>query len=464
MQLVEQGGADGPQRLVFRGVKTCGSVHSCPMCAAAILRTRASELTVALDLVKRDRAAFVTFTLRHDREMALAALRKIEALAYSELKAGRTGGELKSSIGYVGDLKAAEQTYGHENGWHPHLHCVWVFDARPPSELETLLFERWVTCLKNAHRRLKDAIQFFVHNDGPIARRRKEKGEKYRPGELGTPAQRSFAMKMFGRRYVTSNDSLCNAALLFSHDLKTLGRLEDFLPLRERGVRAELVDNGTERLADYLAKLGLEVTGIASKTSAEGHFSSWDIAREAAKGRYKFVALWKEHGAVMKGARQLTWSRGLRDALGLEPERSDEELAEENLEPGETETMLGAIEGPLWDSSVANDDEQEVLAGLIKAHDTGPAALFSMVEPRTGEQLVRPRTGTRDLRKRQDVAPTVWEQWQRDAQARERGADRVKIRKERLRRCPGAEPRSMQRWNDSIEALREDLYFDFGIG
>ncbi len=440
-------------RLVFRGVKTCGSVHSCPMCAAVILRTRAEEVSQALDRCRRDRTAFVTFTMRHAREMALGALRKVQALAYSEMKAGRTGAELKAALGYVGDVKAAEQTWGSENGWHPHLHTVWTFDAPPPANFGALLFERWRTCLENAHRRLREVIRYFVFNRGPVAQRRKDRGEKYTPGDMGTDSQRAFAVKMFGRRYVHKHDSLMAAALWFWRDLKTLGRPRDFLPDDTHGVHAELAET-TRELADYLAKLGLELNGIADKTSKPGHFTSWDIARRAAEGEARFIGLWKEHAAAMLGARQLTWSRGLREAVGLEQERSDEELAQDELAPTEIERLIGVVPGRLWDQRVRHSG-QDVVAELLGAYAKRSTR---------DHELVTPRDGERDVTLRQDVAPVWWERWRSGAAALARGRDRLPP-KPRKASVQGPQGRGyLQRVDDCLNDLREVLWTEHGIG
>jgi hypothetical protein len=176
---------------------------------------------MALDAVKRDHVAFVTFTLRHNRSMALAPLRKLLALAYSELKAGRPGAALRDALGYVGDIKAAEQTWGERNGWHPHLHAPWMFNRRPSAEeLKTLLSDRWRRVLTNAHHRLTQALDYFISGRGPRAARERKTcscakcspvGEKsttcgvYRYGSLGTDNQRDYALRMFGSRYVQKN-------------------------------------------------------------------------------------------------------------------------------------------------------------------------------------------------------------------------------------------------------------------
>ncbi len=46
----------------------------------------------------------------------------------------------------------------------------------------------------------------------------------------------------------------------------------------------------------------------------------------------------------MKGRTQLVWSRGLRAALGLAVEKSDQEIVEEKVEKSEVFVRLAAVE------------------------------------------------------------------------------------------------------------------------
>jgi hypothetical protein len=303
-----------------------------------------------------------------------------------------------------------------------------------------------------------ETCRWLISNDGPIAERRRKAGDKYRPGDFGTNEQRSTALRIFGARYVRKGSTLLEAARWFRDDLATLGQPEDFLPDYEHGVNVEIIPERAEdreNAARYLAKLGLELTAISQKMGPEGHYTSWDIARRAATGDARFVELWKEHGRAMRGARQLTWSRGLRELLGLRPERSDHEIA---LEPGETlcgdevERLLGTIDGTLWDQRVKHAGQGAV------------AELFDAYEKRDvrAHDLVQPREGERTIRKRRDVALTWFERWRVDGEAVERGKDRLP-RAPKPKRVKVGGAGSMQRHADALEDLRHVLYLEHGI-
>lgn len=91
--------------------------------------------------------------------------------------------------------------------------------------------------------------------------------------------------------------------------------------------------------AEYLLKLGLEVSEITSKTAAPGHYGSWEIARAAVAEANSGTTdttwrhLWWYWANAMKGARHLTWSKHLRRAIKLsEDERFTAEQLELDLE------------------------------------------------------------------------------------------------------------------------------------
>jgi hypothetical protein len=206
------------------------------------------------------------------------------------------------------------------------------------------------------------------------------------------------------------------------------------------------------RVARYLTKLGLELAGIGTKTGKTGHFTSWDIAREAAAGDARFAELWKEHARCMLGARQLTWSRGLRAYAGLLPERTDEEIATDPLAPCEVERLLGVIPGPLWDAS-AQSMGQALFAELLEAYANNSTQTYPLVTARDALRMVKVST---------PVALTYWERWRADAEARERGRTRLP-RKPKLAKCENIRGNA-QSFSAAIEELRHVLAVDYNIG
>lgn len=122
----------------------------------------------------------------------------------------------------------------------------------------------------------------------------------------------------------------------------TLG--QDYVPTDRRGC-----DVRVSRKSDYLAKLGLEVAGSSEKRGRRKNRSPLEIADDwVSREDWRDGVLWRKYAKGMHGARMLTWSKGLRAAVGLGVEKSDEELAA--LE--EQYTPVARIAREVWDELV----------------------------------------------------------------------------------------------------------------
>jgi hypothetical protein len=86
--------------------------------------------------------------------------------------------------------------------------------------------------------------------------------------------------------------------------------------------------------------------------------------------------LFKVYASAMKGARQLYWSNGLRKALALAPELTDEQLAEKITD--EDSIHLGSIQYEQWKAIRKAKAEAHILTVAEAAHKTG-ANYFSQI-------------------------------------------------------------------------------------
>lgn len=357
VQLVGRVSPDGTGRLVIRGVSTCGSVHSCPQCVAPILTARSEELQQALDGHRRDRTAIVTLTLRHHAGVPLRVLRTLLGQAWSRVWSGSAGQRLKRQLSCFGHIRSAEQTYG-DNGWHPHLHCLLFFGQSPPPGWEAELTDRWLRVVRQAYSNLWDTC---------LTAEREHEDQNLREKVARTLGEHVARSNEKRRKHCGS--TLAQRAREFRRGLMSLGGVGGVLPDEEHAVTSELCTTGAA--SRYLAKMGCELTGVLSKSAKPGHHTHWQIGQLAADGHEWSQKLWCEHAAAMLGARQLTWSRGLRERLGLAPERPDELLASETLpEPCSVDTPLAELDGPLWDL-FAKQRRQLWLAELHLAYADG---------------------------------------------------------------------------------------------
>jgi hypothetical protein len=139
--------------------------------------------------------------------------------------------------------------------------------------------------------------------------------------------------------------------------------------------------------ADYLSKLGLELTGPASKAGRVQNLTPFQVAeRFVEAGDESDLATWLSYCQGIRGARMLTWSRGLRDAAGLGVEKSDEAVvAEEETAVAE---VICAISGRVWDS--VRDVPGANIRLIMAAESRGAAGIEECLARLLSEDTVPP--------------------------------------------------------------------------
>jgi len=282
------------------GCHACGSVWTCPRCAARITEVRGLDLQsgTAAWIAPGNSVAMLTLTAPHREGEALADL-------WSKLKRAMDSFRGRNSVKTVlkatlGMVRAAEVLHG-ANGWHPHFHV--------------LIFWR-----------------------GAI-----------------TQEQQDHAQQVFARAWIKSAES---AGLPAPHPV----------------IGCSLVVGTTcqERLGAYLAKWAKLPTEeerkalAARQWGAERELTKWHTKRgkgesltpfqlldvyatgdRFAKARAK--SLFIEFSTVMRGQRQLVWSRGLKAALiklgAVLDDRDDEIVADGAIE---IESQVAEVSAEEW--------------------------------------------------------------------------------------------------------------------
>lgn len=106
--------------------------------------------------------------------------------------------------------------------------------------------------------------------------------------------------------------------------------------------------HGADGAAQYVSKWGViatfELTHSHLKNGRAGR-TPWQILADCKRGSRSDKALFREYAKAFKGARQLTWTRGLRETYELEEEAPEETLAEE---PSQPETHVATIDKDVW--------------------------------------------------------------------------------------------------------------------
>lgn len=110
------------KRAHYGNLMVCGSVWTCPVCAAKITEKRRKELLTA----KTDglNCFMVTFTFQHFRGDSLKDLYAYLSEAMRRIKSGRPWRSFTARWQVVGSVAGTEITYGVESGWHPHKHVL----------------------------------------------------------------------------------------------------------------------------------------------------------------------------------------------------------------------------------------------------------------------------------------------------------------------------------------------------
>lgn len=97
--------------------------------------------------------------------------------------------------------------------------------------------------------------------------------------------------------------------------------------------------------SDYVFKWGIdyELTKSNVKKAKSGHYSPFELAQWAVNGDLQPVQLFREYFKVYKGSKQLSYSNGLRARLGLDQEKSDYDLATEEVQQSDPLMMLSRL-------------------------------------------------------------------------------------------------------------------------
>lgn len=109
----------------YGGLLVCGSVWTCPICAAKISEKRRGELKTAFDthLSNGGFISMLTLTFSHQKIDKLEDILKRFGQATQKMMTGRAYQNIREEMGIIGRVRVFEVTYG-DNGFHPHAHIA----------------------------------------------------------------------------------------------------------------------------------------------------------------------------------------------------------------------------------------------------------------------------------------------------------------------------------------------------
>lgn len=263
------------KRASFGGLVKCGDVWACPVCSRKISEERRVELQKAVETAKKRGMGALMLTLTHSHGIKdkLKDNRDFMQKCWSRLTSGRWWAEMRDYFGIVGHVRSIEITHG-EHGWHLHIHTLIFTDSHDVDTelMESYFKSRWVGIVERA-------------------------------GGKATKA---------------------NGATLSTHENKIAEYIAKFghMPNDENAERLASPGN-TWNESHEIAK---QVSKVARTESGRTPFQ---LLKDSNNGDNKSAALYVEYVKAMKHARQLVWSKGLKELLLDEEEKTDDEIANE---------------------------------------------------------------------------------------------------------------------------------------
>ena len=282
------------------GMAKCGD-WDCPRCAPGKGWQAASRLAGALRAAMAEGCAayLVTLTLRHGPNDDLAGLmrrarsglQKVQATLRREYPARDDvpdfGGERAPDYrppAFAGMAYAWEWTLG-KSGWHPHLHCVVLFDAAP----EDVWRGRQTAREEVARRMVARALSLDASSATKSLRRR----DAIRDAEDELRRARIAALAS-GRRQNAAAEWRARVTDVWCDATRADWRAQDIRPIRDG-----------DGIVAYLVKASLEATGGAYKEGRGESTTPRQWAQSAAAGSADAHRAWSEYRAAVKGLRRI---------------------------------------------------------------------------------------------------------------------------------------------------------------
>lgn len=231
----------------FFGQAHCQNPFCCPVCSARVMEKNRARIASAIDMLKSEYFGFmVTFTIPHLRFMKCRETTDIlyKTWSYFHQKNFKKTGwhvyqRFNADVPIAHWVRVCEYTYGEENGWHPHFHCVF-----------------W-TKRENADKILNWQKEL---------------------NEFWTAQAKRVTLKYWKENNLHSGENLetlCDR--LFS-------KVNDVYPAFKISVNKETGKVAESLSSDYLTGWGVdrEVTGnIRKEASHEGHYTPYQILSKA---------------------------------------------------------------------------------------------------------------------------------------------------------------------------------------
>lgn len=331
----------GDNGVHFGGLLTCGS-RTCPNCGPRVAAGTRSDIEAAIAawMVRPTRRLwFGTFTIRHGKGQGFQELADAVSACWGAATGGRGWMRDRQLHGIAHTLRIFEQKWSAKNGWHVHVHVLFFLEeilaeVEDHTALLDTMFRRW-------------ASKAIALGMGVPLLRGQDLHEVTSSGALDRVA-RYFAKE-------TTDASAEHPGSIAAEMSNGAGK-QGLTSLTPGQILAWAMEG-----EDYIAQLW----GSASERQRGRGVQGMEYARH----------LYREFERGMKGRRTIAWSQGMREALGLGAELTDEQLAErQEAADAVTRDTLVSMTGQEW--------------RRFNARPGRRAELFSVAATLTGPELV----------------------------------------------------------------------------
>lgn len=146
---------EGASRAGLKGLQTCGSICSCPVCATRKMVEYGENIRKALIWAEQNnlRPVMLTLTARHTRQMTLKYFKDAFRDAYNAFQRHRKWRKIKKSLDIIHSIISREITHG-KHGWHYHMHLLFfvpvssIKHTEEKTEEVQNLTATWLRCLE----------------------------------------------------------------------------------------------------------------------------------------------------------------------------------------------------------------------------------------------------------------------------------------------------------------------------
>lgn len=290
-------------RAVYRMLQVCGSVWHCPVCAARIANERRKEIRQAVEIAEKMGYRVILVTYTARHDRHTDLQAQLTAMVEAHRK-----------VWSGAPAKRLQERSGYL-GMIRTLECTHSKHHSWHPHIHAIIFIKAST-----------DVEWF--------------GETLRARWELCAAKYGLTMNEHGFDLLDSSTWVADYIAKWEHEPKW----------RE-----------ADELARWHTKKGRTVRG------QDEHYSPWQLLDFADNGDVEAGDLWREYALTYYGRKQLHWSRGLREALSMGEEMTDEEVAEKEME--ETVKMLNvyvAEEDWKW---IKGNDLRPQLLELVEQHD-----------------------------------------------------------------------------------------------